>query len=228
MMFASLPKNEALRQLGAKRQSASWPGYGRIGDYHAGAYDSPQVSPYTRGAGNWDSPIFLLLQDWCDESYLLRSFDPELARIGRDEALPTNVNLHSLLRVAFGKALSDVYATNLFPFVKRGGMSASIPRSHLLRAVREFTIPEITIVQPRLVVCLGSSVFRAMHEAISGRVFDRDLSFAVQNPLDAEIDGLQVRLWGQAHPGALGLANRGRSQAIEDWKQMGRWLAPTT
>ena len=56
-------KHERLRALAAKRRADRWPGYRCIGDCHDGAYDCEYVSPYTKSAGNVDSPILVLLQD---------------------------------------------------------------------------------------------------------------------------------------------------------------------
>jgi restriction system protein len=121
----------------------SWPGYGQIGDYHDGAYECDFVSPYTKSAGNVDAEIFVLLQDWSSDEALRGPLDPDCARYGLTKIFQTNKRLIELLRHHFDVELGDVYATNLFPFIKKGNMSSSIPMRDLVRAAQEFALPQL-------------------------------------------------------------------------------------
>lgn len=154
-------KHEALRRLAQKRVASRWEGYGQPEDYDR--YDFRElVSPYTRTAGNVDAEVMLVLQDWASHEALSGVFNPELARYGHDPRRITNKRLKDLLRRHLGLRLEDTYTTNLFPFIKPGGMSASIPASDLRRAAREFARPEVEIVRPLIVVALGSATARAL------------------------------------------------------------------
>jgi restriction system protein len=118
----------------------------------------------------------------------------------------------------FGLELKDVYATNVFPFVKLGAMSASIPMRDLVRAAREFALPQIEIVGPRFAVCLGKAAFDAVAVA-AGRRRTRSLADAIDSPF--EIGSTQV--WCQAHTGPLGTLTRNRigaDQVAKDWARM--------
>lgn len=121
-----LNKVERLEQLALKRRETHWPGYQNIGDFHDGVYDGAHVSPYTKGAGNVDSAIMIFLQDWVSADYLDGTLNEALATLGRDPSLPTNKKLSDLLDRHFSRALEDVYATNLFPFIKPAHMNARI------------------------------------------------------------------------------------------------------
>ena len=137
-------KHARLLKLVRLRQENPWPGYRCIGDYHGGVYECDFVSPYTRSAGNVDAELMILLQDWsCDEA-LRGPILPERLSLGHDPGRTTNKRLKDLLQRHFGLKLKDVYATNVFPFVKLGTMSASISMRDLVRAAREFALPCIS------------------------------------------------------------------------------------
>ena len=139
-----MDKHRELKALATKRQRARWPGYKGIGDYHNGVYECPYVSPYTKTAGNVDADIMVVLQDWPSDEYIRRDVDSDSVTYGYTRGEPTNRNLVRLLEEHFDTALTDIYGTNLFPFIKMGHMGSSIPRRDLVRAAREFALPQIT------------------------------------------------------------------------------------
>jgi hypothetical protein len=108
----------------------------------AGPYRQPEefgydfrewVSPYTKGAHRLGG-LALVLQDWSSTDALSAGFDPSIQEHGRNVRLLTNTRLEAILARVFDLQLTDVYATNVFPFVKPGGISASIPREDVLAA----------------------------------------------------------------------------------------------
>ena len=62
--------------------------------------------------------------------------------------------------------LEAVYATNAFVFIKPGGMSGRIPKSDMMRSVREFTVPEIELLLPQIIVALGAATWTAPNAAL--------------------------------------------------------------
>lgn len=218
-----MDKTRGLIALAKKRQSTRWPGYTDIGDYHHGAYECLHVSPYTKAAGNVDAKVMVMLQDWTSHDVIIRELDPFVVKNGYTENFPTNKKLKMLLKEHFGLSLSDTYATNLFPFVKPGGISTPINRLDLLRAAKEFVLPQIEIVQPVIVICLGLVTFNALREACGrSRVF----------PLGTAIDGSPFdysgsQIWCQAHTGGLGQAgrNRGGNKVTADWQRMAQTIS---
>ncbi len=213
-----MSKVQALKKLAQKRRAARWPGYDCIEDFHDGIYECDFVSPYTKSAHNTDADIFVLLQDWSSSDRLQGPIDQDAIEFGHTPSLPTNRNLAQLLTQHFGVSLSDTYATNLFPFIKPGSLSARIKTRDLVRAAKEFAIPQIEIVRPRLVVCLGLSTFNALQRA-TGKRITRNTADAIAQPFllgDAQV-------WCQSHTGALGRANRNRGgadQVSQDWAAM--------
>jgi hypothetical protein len=153
-------KSAKLLELARARQLSRWPGYTPLADYHDGAYECDFVSPYTKSAKNVNAEVMVLLQDWSSHDRLAGDFDRQAAELGHTPSLPTNRNLVRLLRTHFKLELGDTFGTNLFPFIKTGNLSSGIPARDLHRVAREFAIPQIEIVAPKVVVCLGLVTFK--------------------------------------------------------------------
>jgi restriction system protein len=115
-------------------------------------------------------------------------------------------------------SLADVFATNLFPYIKRKGMQGALPFADLLRAARMFGVPQIKVVAPRLVICLGLATFNAIRVACA---LPRFATLDEASRSHFTLDGAEI--WCQAHTGARGQQNRGRTRADSDWNRMARW-----
>jgi len=189
-----MDKRTELLALARKRQATRWSGYNCIGDYHEGRYECDYVSPYTKSANNVDAEIMVVLQDWSSDQSLSGAFDKYSEQLGHSPNLPTNNKLKSLLKEIFGVELKDIYATNLFPFIKRGTMTQSIPPRDLRNAAHDFTLPEIKIVKPKLVICLGLVAFNALREE-SRLDSVRPINSAIDSPFDIDA----TRVWCQHH-----------------------------
>ena len=214
-------KLKELKAIGRKRRLSRWPGYKCVGDYHGGRYECDFVSPYAKTAGNFNSPIMVVLQDWSSDDALRGRFYDDCAKQGYGN-IPSNENLIRLLNEHYHRTLQDVWGTNVFPFIKKGGLSSRIPRRDLERGAREFALPEIKIVRPKLVICLGLASYNAVRIACG---LDRVhlLAEAIRSPFDLPVVRGKVRIWCQAHPGRLGQNNRnkgGRMRVPSDWKRM--------
>ena len=216
-------KRAELLALARKRQATRWSGYTCVGDYHDGVDECDFVSLYSKTAGNVDARILVMLQDWSSDSSLSGPFDEDSATFGHTRNLPTNRNLIRLLKATFDVNLEDVYGTNLFPFIKPGSMSNSILRKDLVRAAHEFALPQIRIVGPRLVICLGLVTFNALRQTCA-LTRSSNLSSAIGSPFDLD----SVRTWCQAHTGVLGKNTRNRGgvdRVSQDWQNMRADLA---
>jgi len=215
-----MAKQSELLALAKLRQRTRYPGYKCIGDddYHAGAYECDFVSPYTKTAGNIDAKIMVMLQDWASDEFLRGPFHEPSAKLGHSPNLPTNRNLIRLLKTTFGVTLPDVYGTNLFPFVKPGEMAGDIPDKDMVAAARQFGLPQIRIVSPKLVICLGLVTFNALRQVCDLSAI-RPIESAIESPFDIG----SIRVWCQAHTGARGQNNRnkgGVDRVSEDWRKM--------
>lgn len=212
-------KHRALQLLAKKRQKSRWPGYKCIGDYKGGKYECDHVSPYSKTAGNVDSQIFVLLQDWSSNDVLRGKLDPDSITHGYGTKVRTNTTLQRLLKEHFGvESLKDIYATNLFPFIKLGNMSADIPPRDLESAALEFARPQIEIVRPRIVICLGLKTFDALRKAY-GYDEVHPMSVAIRSPFKVG----KSFIFCQAHTGSRGQQNRnqgGVRRVPGDWRWM--------
>jgi len=212
-------KHEALLELAHRRQADRLDGYANVGDFHAGGYEADYVSPWSISAHNTDSPILLVAQDWASVNFLAGPFQPEIAKLGHDPRLMTNRNLESLLQRRLGRGFADVYATNLFPFIKPGGMSARIPQRHMSYAAESYLLPQIDILCPCVVVTLGEVTANALR-AVLGQPKLKDMGALIESDFTAE----SVAYFALAHPGTLGTNNRGREQVEKDWQRLANRL----
>ena len=177
------------------------------------------MSPYTKSAQNLDADVILVLQDWCSVDYLkCIEHDPErveqLVKLGHDPTRQTNRNLKTLLYNHFGIDLEQTYATNLFPYIKPGEMSADVPRDEMVQAAKRYTVPEIRIIQPTLAACLGIKVYDAVREAVGLlRLDNPKLDVAIASPF--RIGNAQV--WAQAHPSRF---PGGKDRINRNWQRM--------
>jgi len=203
-------KYVALLELARRRQAARWPGYGCIGDYHGGVYECDFVSPYSKSASNADASLMVLLQDWASADSLQGPVPRERILLGHDPMRRTNTRLKQLLRKDFQLELQDIYATNVFPFIKEGAIGATIPMRDLIRAAKEFALPQIMIIKPVVAVCLGKAAYNAVARA-AGRQPAPTLANAVATPFTVG----QTQVWCQPHPGRNGVDLVGR-----DWERM--------
>jgi len=101
--------------------------------------------------------------------------------------------------------------------LEAGRASAQIPLKHLVWSAQEFTLEEIRIVSPRLVICLGLRTFRALMRA-TGRSESPNMDQAVKSPFKF----VNSTIHCVAHTGALGRNNRGRGQVEKDWRRLGK------
>lgn len=213
-----MDKHARLLKLARFRQESRWSGYRCIGDYYGGIYECDFVSPYTRSAHNVDAELMILLQDWSCDDVLSGPYLHARCTVGHDSDRVTNRRLKDLLHQHFRLELKDVYATNVFPFVKLGAMSASIPIRDLVRAARDFALPQVGIIGPRLAVCLGKAAFDAVALA-AGRRRSKSLADAIETPFETG----RTQVWCQAHTGPLGTMARNRNgagQVAKDWARM--------
>lgn len=214
-----MSKAEQLLALAKQRQQAKWEGFANIGDFHDGRYDCDYVSPWTKSASNYNSPIMLVAQDWAGADYLRQPFKEHTAELGYDPYLETNINLQDLLKRHLSLSFRDTYATNLFPFVKVGGMSANIPVHAYRRAAAEFLVPQIKIVDPIAIICIGSPAFKYASAALANSK-PVNLADAIANPVKLG----KATLYAVAHTGRLGMNGRGRDLVEQDWAKLARQI----
>ncbi len=142
----------AYQELANKRASSCPNPYKQPEDFHYQFQD--WVSPYTKGAHAYNS-VAIVLQDWASSDALKNPSD-NIQEFGRNPELRTNRNLSKFLKKHFNLEIPQTYATNIFPWVKPGGMSAPIPVKQAYSAAEQFTINELRLAQPIITIALGT------------------------------------------------------------------------
>ena len=222
-------KHVEIKRIVVRRKTARWDKYCNFVDFRNGIYECNHVSPYSHGAQNVNAKVMLVLQDWGSIDYLKNLCDKDqesLSQLGRDPKLFTNKNITDLLNRHFHLNLADTYATNLFPFIKQGTMSSSIPIQDLNRAAIEYTRPLIEIIQPSIVICFGIKTFNALI-ASYGYKGSTKMAEAIDSPKNVGT----VLIHCLPHPGRLGQNNRnkgGIDRVSADWASVAKSLNSTT
>lgn len=218
----------ALRQLAKKRRRDRRAGYCCLADFNEGYFECCFVSPWTKSAHNLGANVMLLGQDWSSSNALdrvLNETEPEKAieirKLGQTYKLPTNKRLRRFLKEGVGLEFSETYATNLFPFIKKGALNAKIQARDMDYCAKEYAIPQIEIVQPKMVICLGKSTYEAICRFLDlGEQFFKQTS----QPIHC-IRHRGVEIYGLPHPGYWGVRNAGGEECVlEHWQALGNRL----
>jgi len=168
-------KNNSLRQLVAMRRhpdagtvrSGYSNNYRKLGDFHDGIYDFDEhVVPYSKSACNTNCEIMFIAQDWASEDFMMRGPDFEQAQHGHDKKLPFNKLFFRILDEIFNMKFSDTYSTDAFVFIKPGKMDAKIPAKDMCRSSLQYALPQIDIIKPKLVICMGGSPYNGIRRAL--------------------------------------------------------------
>jgi hypothetical protein len=203
-------KKEALADLISRRKQDTNPKYCSLSEFDAGYYDGDWVVPWTISAYNLDADLMIVAQDWSSVDALMKRSKPaqkEARKLcGQDPDLQTNKNLRALLKTHFELEFADTYATDVFVFIKPGAMSARIPMQDLSYCAETYTLSEIEIVQPRMVLCLGARTFNALQRGLGHR-----LSKLSEASLPTAHTKLQngAEIYGVPHTGSWGTKNAG-------------------
>lgn len=194
------------------------PGYKQVGDFHGGVFDvNRRVSPWSTTAQNTESSVMLVGQDWSSDSHLSLPLEKNLItqKLGYDPRLKTNKNLKKLLFSTFGILFEDAYATNVFVFVKPGKMSSRIPSKLMNYSAVNYAIPEIRIVNPKIVICLGASTYNCLMKNSMKEIDFSDADTKKNTPYFSLGD---IAFVHAPHPGSWGTLNAGGSEKVlEKW-----------
>jgi hypothetical protein len=228
-------KKSALLELARRRQMDTLDGYSRkYFHFRDFGCDCDHVVPWTISACNVDADLMLIAQDWASEDFLngLTEVQRQMQRaLGQFPDLPTNQKTQDLLAEHMSISFYETYATEAFAFVKRGKMDARIPFRDLVRSAAAYALPQIAIVRPKIVLCLGSASFNAVRRAIADnrseplsntrrKWIPLAEAWRIEDPYHTEYLGIPV--FGVAHPGANGTrASGGPRVTTPRWQALG-------
>lgn len=211
----SRDKDLALKKIAVLCKKNTPPEFNKVSDFQGGVFDNVNyVSPWSIGAHNSDANLMLVAQDWASSKFLLDPQNLQYAKYGRNPTLATNKNIDEYLKL-FGLVFSDTYATNAFAYVKTGSMSAGIKPSSLRASIEQNLLPQIAIIQPKMIICIGSMVFNELR--LCAGLSRVSISKGHAEPFQYK----GTKIYGAHHTGGLGTANAGgKSSALLQWKAL--------
>jgi len=213
-------KREELFQLAKHRQGYPLRPHACLAEFHSGFYECDHVSPWSISACNVDAEVMIIGQDWASSDVLEREPDEDRRRLGQAWPSPTNTNLREFLGY-MGLRFSETYATNVFPFIKRGSKSARIPSRDLVSCARTYALPQIEIVSPRMAICLGKAAFVAVCRAAGLRPMKWS-SARLPGP-HTRISSVEI--YGLPHRSPLGIINAGGKDTVgRSWSLLAQHL----
>ena len=118
----------------------------------------------------------------------------------------------------FELEIHEVFVTNIFPFIKKGGLSSNLPQRDIDRAFTEFCIPQINILSPRLIICCGAKVFKA---AINHFIIVRQ----TKHPVGQRFKIAEMTFCYQRHTGAPATNTTGGIDMAITNKQQNKYLS---
>lgn len=218
-----MDKQQAYHELVQKRKAAEFPaGLQNPAQIAGGQFDCEQLGPWSLWQGNLDAGLLVLGQDWGDENYFVKNQ-------GRDtDDNPTNRSLRRLLShigldpgPPSAPLTQPLFFTNAVLGLKSGGMSTELKNIWLRHSSVHFTAPLIDIVQPRLIVTIGISAFKALRLIFPFLPYESMNGLLKYPPF--HLPGKRI-LFAMAHCGGLGLANRTMEEQLRDWQKIGPYL----
>jgi hypothetical protein len=165
-MKSKNPKNEAYRMLVEKRKSHSFAGLINPSKFEAGKYDCDHVEAWAQWLGNLNAKIMLVGKDFGGTGFF-RDFCG-----GCNPESQTNKNLIQLfssLGINIGtpnrpNVSAPVFLTNaifgLIDSSSKGGNQ--IKRQILQENAKEFLRPLIDIVDPKIIIAMGTEAYRGV------------------------------------------------------------------
>jgi hypothetical protein len=116
---------------------------------------------------------------------------------------------------------ADVYATDVFVFIKPGKMGERIPSLDLKRSAEEYGIPQIRIINPNYVICIGSSTYNSIRSVCGLTYMPIKRSFS-EKPLEIG----KSKIVAVHHTGGSATAYQGGpKEQDKEWSQIAKMIA---
>lgn len=195
---------------------------------------------YWQGRGNYDPKYLLVGQDWgCADDDNGKRFIENIQAMKRSEDVSyigdkiswTDRNLVALFEHLgypdIGSVrYEDLFFTNLCLGYRSEGISGNL-KKNWLRQDYPFFRRLVQILEPQTIICLGRDTFVGVLEALCLKKPKikryNDFIESGSNPVRAQINGAEVRIFGFAHCGVMGTLNRNNKQGTDLEKQKQDW-----
>jgi uracil-DNA glycosylase family 4 len=131
-----------------------------------GDFDSSEIGPWTRWLGDLGASVLIVGQDWGDQ----RAFEK---LEGMNDPSATNRMLWKLLAsigvdvpdVGIAAGSSGVFLTNAILCFKDHGCQGPVRTEWFRECGTRFLRPQIELIKPRVVICLGERAYAAVLSA---------------------------------------------------------------
>jgi Uracil-DNA glycosylase len=212
-------KNKKYINLVEKRKSFKFADLKNPSEIENGIYDKEHsIGPWSLWQGNLDAEILVIGQDWGDVNYYLDN-----KGIDADNN-PTNRNLIELfktLNIDIGtpsdpNKSAPVFFTNAILGIKYNGMSSKVKASWVKECTNEFLKPLIEIIEPKIIITLGTYAFKAVKDLYKLKEKPVLKDLINRDPIEVE----DKKIFAFYHCGGLGLANRKLELQKEDWNRV--------
>lgn len=190
-------------------------------------FDIDEIEPWAQWQNNIDAKILVIGQEFCD----LETYEKTEAKVERFEnryEYPANQNIHSYFLNILGYDIghptnpnrtNPIFFTNAVMGLKSGSMSANFKTSWLKESREEFLIPLINIIQPKIIITIGSMATKTV-----GKIYNFKIPSHKKIVDNSPIKSGNILVFPVYHTGGLGLRNRQKNQQIDDWTKIKKWL----
>lgn len=210
-------KDSELKKIAERCKENTPDGFKHAADFQGGIFDNENyVSPWSIGAHNSDASLMLIGQDWVSAEWLNNLNNAQYAKLGRDPGFITNRNLEKYLKL-FNLNFSDTYATNAFAYIKDGPVNASIKQKDFRNSVINNLVPQIAIIKPKMIICIGRMAFNEMRA--QAKLFRVSIG---KGHLES-FKYMGAVVYGVYHTGGQGTANAGgNNNSLLQWEELAR------
>lgn len=185
-----------------------------------GVFDGEEcIGPWSKLKGDLDAKVMVIGQDWGDKDYYIQ-------REGKSNPDNlTNKRLKELLEVAgFDFDNTPMFFTNAILCMKNTkGLGGSVKPSWV-RNCFYFLINQIKIVNPDVLITLGSKPFQALKPLYPNGCPSFKEAVNKREPLLLDFNGSIIKHFPVYHCGKNGFRNRSKQDQVNDWKRIRDYL----
>lgn len=218
-------RQEAYRQLVTARKACrSCAGLVNASAIQHGEFDAEDIGAWTRWLGDLTARVMVVGQDWGDQRAFIRQAGVDV------QHNPTNQMLRELLAsvgitvpdVGMATGPAGVFATNAILCLKDAGSQSAVRTQWFAECGPRFLRPQVELIRPEVVVCLGERAYAATLSAF-GLPVHRNWRDAVDgHGIALPCGSVAVAVY---HCGRRILnTHRKRATQFNDWERVARLL----
>ncbi len=189
-----------------------------------GVFDSSEIGPWTRWQGNLDASVMVIAQDWGDIATFQKQDGIEW------DNSETNKVLQKLLTIigihidppSRSTGRGQLFFTNAILCLKKGGAQAAVDSHWFHNCGTRFLRPQIEIVKPTVVICLGQRSYETVLRAYDLKPLAFRQAVNGHRPIVLS-NGVSVFAVYHCSRRILN-THRNMRQQQRDWQLIGTWV----